>query len=192
MEFTKRAGKYVKGTGTCTPLTLRKFMDNRGCPVVEVKGLYAEPLSSKGLGRKAFMLALRDGFTPEKTVAVERVSKPVEAKTETETAAAAPAKRKYTRKVKVQTTGKAKRKYTRRATASTSTGLSPQTQALEDIKAALAAPTPALPPAATVPVVDIPAPAPAAPVTPPAPAPAPAAPVAQESAKAETATPVAS
>lgn len=182
MEFKARSGQYIKSTGTCTPLTLRKFMDNRGCPVVEVPGLYAEPLSKRGLGRKAFMLALRDGFTPAKTVAVARVSVPVEAKDETATVV--PAKRpRKAKAAKVQTTGKAKRKYTRKATVNTSSGLSPETQALEDIKAALAAPTlppetPAPAPVATVPVVNIPAatptPAPAA----QAPAPAAAAPTA--------------
>ena len=170
MEFKVRSGKYIKGTGTCTPLTLRKFMGNRGCPVIEVNGLYAEPLSKNGLGRKAFMLALRDGFTPEKTVAVAKVSKPVEAKTETTTAT--PAKRKYTRKAKTAKTvkatpAKAKRKYTRKATVPTGTSQTPMADALDKIHAVLAAPDPA--PVATVPVVDVPAPAPA-PVAIPAPA----------------------
>ena len=172
MEFTvntrtvkgKRipAGTYIKGTGRCAPLTLRNYMLNRGCPVIEVEGLFAEPLGKNGLGRKAYMLTLRDGFIPEKTVAVAKVSVPVAEKSETP----APAKRKYTRKAKTAAPApaKAKRKYTRKtptATVDVGTGLSPQTQTLEDIKAALAAPTPALPPetpVATVPVVNIPAP----------------------------------
>ena len=174
MEFTfntrtvkgKRvpAGTYIKGTGRCAPLTLRNYMLNRGCPVIEVEGLFAEPLGKNGLGRKAYMLTLRDGFIPEKTVAVAKVSVPVAEKSETP--APAPAKRKYTRKAKTAAPApaKAKRKYTRKtptATVDVGTGLSPQTQTLEDIKAALAAPTPALPPetpVATVPVVSIPAP----------------------------------
>jgi hypothetical protein len=187
MEFRKSDGKYIKGTGRCTPLTLRKYMDTRGCPVIEAKGIFAEPLSKKGLGRKAFMLTLRDGFTPKNSVEVTRVSRPVEAKPDTATAT--PAKRKYTRKAKATATAtpKAKRKYTRKATATVDVGTSqtPTADTLDKIHAALAAPTPALAPesapVATVPVVEVPAPA--------APAPAPA-PVAQESANAETATPV--
>jgi len=152
MEFTAK-GKYIKGTGKCTPLTLRKFMDKRGCPVIQVKGEFAAPLSKKGLGRKAFMLTLRDGAK------VAKVAK--------------------TKVAKVQTDGKAKRKYTRKtptATVDVGTGLSAQTQALEDIKSALATPSPALPPETPaapvgfVPVLEVPAapvaetPAPAVPV----------------------------
>ena len=197
MEFKARSGQYIKGTGTCTPLTINKHLGKRGCPVVQIESMYAEPLSNKGLGRKAYMYQLRDGFTPEKTVAVTRVSVPVEAKDETATPA--PAKRKYTRKAKTvktvkATPVKAKRKYTRKATVTTGTSQTPTADTLDKIHAALAAPTPALPPetpapaAVNVPVVDIPAPAP---VAAPTPAPAAPAPVAQEPANAEIATPVA-
>jgi hypothetical protein len=166
MEFTAK-GKYIKGTGLCTPLTLRKFMDKRGCPVIQVKGEFAAPLSKKGLGRKAFMLTLRDGAKVAK-VKVAKV--------------------KVAKVAKVQTTDKAKRKYTRKtptATVDVGTGVSAQTQALEDIKAALATPSPALPPETPaapvgfVPVLEVPA-APVAetPAAPVAETPTPAAPVA--------------
>ena len=153
MEFTAK-GKYIKGTGQCTPLTLNKFMEKRGSPVIQIKGLYAEPLGKKGLGRKAYMYQLRDGFIPKKTVAIAKVSIPISETSDTPTTTV---KWKYTRKIK---TIKAK---TPTTTVDVGTGLSKETQILEDIKNALATPSPALPPetpVATVPVIEIPAPTP--------------------------------
>ena len=169
MEFTIREGKHIKKTGECTPLTLRKFMDIKGCPIIQVQGLFAEPLGKKGMGRKSFMLALKDGFIPTKTVSVAKVSVPVSIEN-------APAIK--TKKVKVVKTkeAKTKRKYTRKDTIDTSSvdignGFTKSTQTYEDIKSILAIPTPELTPdsdtpAIIIPVIDI---APATPSAIPAP-----------------------
>lgn len=63
MRFTAK-GKYVQGSGECTPLTMRKFLKrdkaSRGHSVLVLLDATADPNSRKGLGRKAHLYSLRN------------------------------------------------------------------------------------------------------------------------------------
>ena len=171
IETNPASKRFGKGPN-CTMLTLRKNMERdmwfhgKGKPcvsanrttanprslMVKVRGVTAEPVGEKGLGRRAGLYALRAKGVTSHVAPVVKAPKAVKTP-------------------KVQAT--VKRKYTRKVV---STSQTPTADVLDKIHAALAAPDPA--PALIVPAVKIapeavPAPAPDPVVEVPAPAPDP-------------------